>query len=367
MGREILDKIEEIKNIDKNDMLSFCVEAPKHCSKAIQMAKNVSIGCPAPQTIIVAGMGGSGICGDLLRDWTRDNVNIPIEVSKGYYLPAYANKNSLVLIASYSGETEESLNTFLDAVKRKCMVFCVSSNGKLLKFAERLGFPFLRIPLGMPPRAALPFQFLPMLVILEKIGLVSNVSSEFSETIKILKKVSVENSPERMVKENFSKMLALNISGTIPIVYGFGFYRAVAQRLKQQFNENSKVPSKWDVFPELNHNEVMGWEKVGRFSKVFSTILIRDRNEFEEIRYRIEATKDLITSKSSKVSEVWSLGKNRLAKIWSVICVGDFISIYLSVLLGVDPTPVKTITLFKEKMRQSGIKDKIIRKLEKLV
>jgi glucose/mannose-6-phosphate isomerase len=362
----ILDSPDEIKKIDESDMLSFCVEASKHCEEAAKLAKNVLIGYPKPQRIIIAGMGGSAIGGGLLKDWARDRISVPIEVNREYSLPAYADRSTLVFVNSYSGETEESLNVFLDAIKRNCMTFCISSGGRLLAFAEKLNVPHLRIPSGIPPRAALPYLFLPMPIIFEKTGLVSDVRAEASEAIKTLEKVSVENSPEKPIDSNFSKTLASNISGTVPVVYGFGIYRAVAQRFKQEFNENSKVPSKWEYFPELNHNEVVGWEAANELAKHFSVVLIRDKDEPIETRQRIEATRELMHGQSLKAFEVWSRGKRSLAKMLSTILVGDFTSVYLAVLRGIDPTPVKTITLLKEKMKQSGIKEKIIRELQKV-
>jgi glucose/mannose-6-phosphate isomerase len=362
---KILDNLNEIKRIDKSDMLSFCVEAPKHYAEAAKIAKTVSISYPKPQTIIVAGMGGSAIGGELLKDWARDKIAVPIEVCREYSLPAYADKNTLVFVVSYSGETEESLSVFLDAIKRKCMTVCISSGGVLHEFAEKLNVPCLRVPSGMAPRATLPYLFMPLPMLLEKIGLVSDVTSEISETIKILRQVSDSNSPEKLLNDNFSKKLASNICGTVPVVYGFGVYRAVAQRLKTQFNENSKVPAKWEFFPELNHNEIVGWEAVRELAKYFSVILIRDNDESEAMRQRIEATKELICKESVKVFEVHSVGKSKLAKMSSVICTGDFTSVYLAIMRGIDPTPVKTITLLKEKMKQSGVKEKIIRELQK--
>ena len=361
----ILDNLDEVKKIDKSDMLSLCVEAPKHYEEAVKPATTVLIGYPKPQTIIVAGMGGSAIGGELLKDWTRDKIRVPIEVCREYSLPAYANEKTLVLIVSYSGETEEALSVFLDAVKKNCMTICLSSGGKLLELAEKLKVPHLRVPSGMPPRAALPYLLLPMPIFLEKLGLVSDISSEISEAIKIPKQVKDQNSPRKPLSENFSKRLASNIDGTVPVVYGFGVYRAVAQRFKQQFNENSKVPSKWEFFPELNHNEVVGWEAAKELARCFSVIFIRDKDEPDEMRQRIEATKELIHAQSMKVFEVWSMGKNRLAKMLSAVCVGDFTSVYLAILRGIDPTPVKTITLLKEKMKRVGIKEKIIREMQK--
>jgi glucose/mannose-6-phosphate isomerase len=363
----VLDDIAAIKKIDKSDMLSFCTDAPKHYKRAATLAKKASAKLRKPETIIVAGMGGSAIGGELLKDWARDRIKVPIEVCRDYSLPAYADKNTLVFVTSYSGETEESLSAFLDAVKRKCMTVCLSSGGKLREYADKFGFSHLLVPPGMAPRATLPYLFMPLPVLLEQMGLVSGVRSEVSETVRILEQVSSDNSPKKPVGENFSKTLASEVCGTVPVVYGFGIYRAVAQRFKTQFNENSKVPAKWEFFPELNHNEIVGWEGVKQLAKCFSVILIRDDNETVAIKKRIEVTNELMHKESLKIHEVMAKGKNTMAKMASIICTGDFTSVYLAVLRGIDPTPVKTISFLKERLEQTGAKEKIIRELEKLV
>jgi glucose/mannose-6-phosphate isomerase len=347
-------------------MLSFYLDTYRHYDKAAKLADVVSISYRRPRVIIVAGMGGSAIGGDLMKDWARDRLAVPIEVCREYSLPKYANKDTLVFVVSYSGETEESLNVFLDAIKRKCMIACISSGGKLSEFAEKLELPILRVPSGMPPRASLPYLFVPLIIFLKKLDLASNVDSEISESIKILKQIGDENSPEKPLGSSFCKTLASSILGTVPIVYGFGAYRAVGQRLKTQFNENSKVPAKWEFFPELDHNEIVGWEEAGKLAKCFSVILLRDESEAKVIGHRIEATKDLMREGSLKLFEVWSRGHSTLAKMASLISVGDFTSVYLAVLRGVDPTPVKTISLLKEKLKQSGLKEKVVRELEEL-
>jgi len=363
----VLDDIAAIKKIDKSDMLSFCTEAPKHYERAATLAKRVLVSFRKPQAITVAGMGGSAIGGELLKDWARDRIVVPIEVCRDYSLPAYADKNTLVFVTSYSGETEESLSAFLDAIKRKCMIVCISSGGKLREYAEKLGFPHLLVPSGMAPRATLPYLFMPLPVLLEQMGLVSGVSAEVSETVRILERVSSVNSLKTPTGENSSKMLALDVRGAVPVVYGFGIYRAVAQRFKTQFNENSKVPAKWEFFPELNHNEIVGWEGVKQLAKCFSVILIRDGNETEATKKRIEVTKELMNKESLKIHEVMAKGKSTMAKMASVICIGDFTSVYLAVLRGIDPTPVKTISFLKERLEQTGVKEKLVRELEKLI
>jgi len=366
MSRSVLDDVENIKAVDKSNMISFCVNSAKLYREAAGLADKIKLNYPKPDNIIVAGMGGSGIGGDLLKDWARNQIAVPIEVNREYELPAYAGKKTLVLITSYSGDTEESLSAFLDASRRKCMIFCVTSGGALLENAERLKIPHLRVPVGMPPRAALPYLFVPLLICMEKMGLVSGASEELSEAFQLLQKISKDNAPEKPTIENFSKALALNVGQTSPVVYGFGSYRSVAMRFKQQFNENSKVPAKWEVFSELNHNEIVGWERAGKLEKCFSAIFLRDREEPTAIQSRIEITRELVEQAGVGVMEVQAQGKSRLARMLSLVCIGDFTSVYLAVLHGVDPTPVKTISYLKDTLKQNGVKEKIVSELAKL-
>jgi glucose/mannose-6-phosphate isomerase len=366
MKSAILDEIDKMKALDKGNMINFCVDSAKLYGESAKLANKIKAIYPKPDNIIVAGMGGSGIGGDLLKDWARTKTSIPIEVNREYKLPQYAGKKTLTLITSYSGDTEESLGAFLDALKRNCMIFCLSSGGVLLENAERLKVPYLRVPGGMPPRVALPYLFVPLLIYLEKTGLAAGASEELTEALKLLEKISKDNSPEKPAKENFSKTLASNIGQKSPIVYGFGFYRSVALRFKQQFNENSKVSAKWEVFSELNHNEIESWEIPDELSKWFSLIFIRDKEEPTEIRSRIQITKELVNKSGLEVFEVPTQGKGSLAKMLSTVCIGDFTSVYLAFLRGVDPTPVKTINYLKDTLKQNGVKEKIISELSKI-
>jgi glucose/mannose-6-phosphate isomerase len=362
----VLDDLDKVRKIDKSNMLTLCAEASKHYSKAAKLAYKISFDhLPKPKTVIVAGAGGSAIGGELLKDWARDKINVPIEICREYSLPAYAKDKTLVFIVSYSGETEEALGVLLDAVRRNCMIICISSGGQLLQFSEKLKLPHLRVPSGMPPRAALPYLFAPIPLVLERLGLISNVSVELSEVVRILEKAKDENSPKASLSDNFSKKLASNLVGTVPIVYGFGIYRAVAQRFKQQFNENSKVPSKWEFFPELNHNEIVGWAS-SKLAENFSVVFIRDEDEPPEIRWRIEVTKELISEKVKRIFEIWSVGKSRLARMLFSVYIGDLVSVYLAIIQGVDPTPVEAITLLKERIKRSGVKEKTISELDKI-
>jgi glucose/mannose-6-phosphate isomerase len=366
LRKTTLDDLCEIRKVDKSDMLSFCVEAAKHYGNAAKLANKVKVDYLEPEAIIVAGMGGSAIGGELLKDWSRESIRTPIEVCREYHLPAYANKKTLVFVTSYSGETEETLSVFLEALKKKCMILAVSSGGTLQKFAEELSVPHLLVPDGMAPRATLPYLFIPLPTILQKIARAPNVDRELVETVKILKQVAAENSPETPLDRNPAKILAKKILGTAPAVYGFQFYRAVAQRFKTQINENSKTPAKWEVFPELDHNEIVGWEKAKELARHFSVIFIRDPEEPKEIKRRIEVSREIINQVLTKLLEVWSKGETKLAKMSSVICTGDFTSVYLAVLRGIDPTPVKSIDVLKRKLNETGNKEKTVSELQKL-
>jgi glucose/mannose-6-phosphate isomerase len=351
----ILDQQEKVKAIDKSNMLEACEKTPDFCRDALKRAEKTELptSYKPPKNVIVAGMGGSAIGGELLKDWLHDTAAIPIEVCRDYILPAYASEKSLVIAVSYSGETEETLSAFLEAVKRRCMVVTVSSGGHLQTFSQKLTLPHITIPTGLPaPRAAIAYLLFPLVALMEKLCVAKKTSEEIKETFYVLQKISEENALRIPLKDNVTKKLASEIRDTIPIVYGFRQYNAVARRLKCQFNENSKVPSKFDVFSELNHNEVVGWEAPRNLTKTFSILVIRDPEEPLEIEQRIEVTRHIASKKVCKILEIRAAGKQKLAKMLSAMYLGDFVSIYLALLRGIDPTPTKTIAYLKREMKK---------------
>jgi glucose/mannose-6-phosphate isomerase len=357
----VLDQPEKVKKIDKSDMLSHLMKTPDYCRDAINRAKQIKVPENVkPKNIVIAGMGGSAIGGEIFQDWLRDEFPIPLEVCQDYILPAYTNKDTLFFANSYSGNTEETLSAFLDAVRRKCLTITITSGGHMSSFSKELQVPHVIIPRQLPPRVAIPYLFFSLPVLMERMGLLSNKGEDLQEAIRVIKKVGEENSPEIPTEENLAKKLALELLETIPVIYGFRQYQSIAHRLKTQFNENSKVPSKHDFFPELNHNETVGWEAPEHLTKNYSIVLIRDPDEPPEIRHRIETTKSLVLHKAKQVPEIYARGKGKLAKMFSVLRIGDFTSVYLAVLQGVDPTPVKIIDEVKKEL---GKKFNMVEKL----
>jgi glucose/mannose-6-phosphate isomerase len=365
LTKSILEDVEKIRAFDKSGMIDFCINAASHYRNAAEIAQKIQVNNPKPARIIVVGMGGSAIVGDLLKDWTRDKLQIPLEVNRDYHLPAYADKNTLVFVSSYSGDTEETLSAFLDAINHGCMIFCVTSGGPLLDATKTHKVPCLQVPVGMPPRAALPYMFVPFLIYLQKSGLVNGVDDELGEAFVMIEKISKENGLDTPMVESFAKNTAHHIDDSVPCVYGFGVYRSVAQRFKQQFNENSKTVAKWEYFPELDHNEIVGWAGRGEQCRWFSVIFIRDTAEPIEIETRIETTKSLMERTGLITFDLEVQGECALAKMLSTVVIGDFLSVYLAILRGVDPTPVLAINYLKEALKENGIRDKIISDLEK--
>jgi len=358
----ILDEMEEVKRIDKSDMLGHCLKTPEYCEDAIQLAKQIripsqvkisektSIRYGKPRNIIIAGMGGSAIGGEMLQDWLRNELPLPIEVCRDYFLPAHADENTLVFAISYSGNTEEALNAFVDAIHRKCMTITITSGGHLLSFSQKLKIPHVTVPTGFPPRVAIPYLFFPLLILMERMGILKNIEEDIEEVIQVLKRLNKENLPETPTENNPTKQLAVELAGSIPVVYGFRQYGAIARRWKTQFNENSKVPSVCDVFPELSHNEVAGWGAPEALTKKFSVILLRDPDEPPEIKHRIEAAKLLALHKAWEVLEIYARGERKLARMFSLLYVGDLTSIYLAILRGTNPSPVEIIDKIKLEM-----------------
>jgi len=317
----------------------------------LEMQGKLSLKYGRPKNIIIAGMGGSAVGGNLLKDWLRSRLKIPIEVHRGYHLPAYADEKTLVLVVSYSGNTEETLSAYLEALEKRCMILAVTSGGLLREFSEKLGIPLAKLPEGYPPRSAIAYLFFPMVAALQKLEKMPFIEDEVKEAVAVVTKLREEIKPQTRTTLNPSKRLALGLKGSIPFVCGFDFYESVALRMKTQFNENSKTPAKVEFFPELNHNETVGWTGLPRLPRNFSVVLIRDDQEAIEIQTRIDITRRLVFDKcAKKVLEVRARGKSILARMFSTMYIGDFASIYLAVLYQINPAPVQIIDELKTQL-----------------
>ncbi|MCK4332961.1 MAG: bifunctional phosphoglucose/phosphomannose isomerase [Thermoplasmatales archaeon] len=351
----MLDDLEKISDIDKSNMLDTLNQFPDQIKEAIEIAKTAKMDHFIKiDDVLITGMGGSGISGDIVTRLFRDKIDIPIVVNKEYDLPKWARKDTLAIFFSYSGNTEETLSAFRIASQKKCKIVSISSGGKLQELSEKRGVAHIKIPSGFQPRAAVAYSLFTLIVILKRTGLLKNtIESDIEETIAITQDV-IDNNKKSVVEEsNLSKQMARKILNTIPQIYGWGFYYPIATRWRQQLNENSKVIAREDVVSESNHNDIVGWSLNPEASKNFSCILFRDKdNESLNMSTRLNFMKSLFEDSVANIIEIHPKGKSRLAKMMYIMCLGDFLSCYLAILRNIDPTPVDIITELKQRLAE---------------
>jgi len=377
----ILDDKEAILALDNSGLFRDESEFSRNLQKAVKnvkafkMPREVRVGSKKIRysdisEVAFVGMGGSAIAGDILKDWIGGEIPVPLETVRGYSLPAYVDENSLVFFVSYSGNTEETLSCMAEAVKRGCKMISISSDGALQRVTEALGLPLIRLPKMAAARASLPYLFAPLPYLLAQLGLVSEdkVDREMEDAVGVVAELVKELSVDVPASTNLAKKAALQIYGTVPVVYTYDPYRSAGLRFKTQVNENCKLPARFDVFPELNHNEIMGWEASERILRHYTLVLIREVEERSEVKARIDVLKERFFSRKAKsVVEVRPRGKTILGRIFSLICTLDMVSMYLAVLHRRDPVASETFQILKyEVTERLGTLRKLEEQIRKL-
>ncbi len=341
-----------IQQHDPKGMRNLILNFPKQAEEAVLIgnAAKIKLNVSKIQNIIITGLGGSAIGGDLLRAYLADKCGVPVIVNRHYYFPEYVGKNSLVIVSSYSGNTEETVSAYKDAVKRKAMVFCITSGGEVEKMAKKHKHPYIKIPGGLPPRAALGYSFFPTLIALSKLGFIKDQKKEIKETLALLNALSARYSNDAAA-DNLALNLAKTIHGKLPLIYsGADKFDTVNTRWRGQITENAKTLAFGHVFPELNHNEIVGWEVLKDLMKNIHVIILRDNEDYKRIQLRMDISKGIIGGLADGVTEVWTEGKSLLARTFSLLYLADWLSFYLAMFNGVDPSPVKKIDFLKEEL-----------------
>jgi glucose/mannose-6-phosphate isomerase len=307
----------------------------------------------AIESIAVLGMGGSAISGDVARVVLDDRSPLFFDTLKGYGLPRWVGRNTLVFAMSYSGNTEETLATFDEALRRGARAVIVSTGGEISKSGREHEVPIVEIPSGLQPRAALGYLSIPILVLLERMGIGPPVTDDIKETAALMYERA--NEFGRNAADNPAKRLARSLLDKIPIIYGTeGLAEVAAYRWKCQMNEVAEVPSWSNTFPELNHNEVVGWKEVADVTKKsLGLIVLRHDQEHPRNAARIEATLPLIQDNVALVHTVSAGGASTLARLFDLIYFGDFTATYLALLQEVDPSPVEVITKIKGRLAET--------------
>ncbi len=343
-------------DFDRSNFIRFLKQFPKQPGECVELVNPVNppFDVSRIQHLVFAGMGGSAISGDILRTYLEDELPVPVAVCRDYTLPAFVNNHTLLFAISYSGNTEETLSAVEQAIDRGAMVVTISSGGRLEALAREHQMVHIRIPGGMPPRQALGYLFFAPLLILEKLELITSRQQDIQETEYILQELLDQLNSETTMGDNLAHHIAQSVYGAIPVIYaGAAFLRAVPVRWRNQFNENSKVMAFSNVFPELNHNEIMGWEGPETVNKHFRVIFLRDyQEEHPRIQHRISITQSLLREHAIPFGEVFPVGQSRLARLFSLIYLGDWASYYLAMLNEQDPTTIHSIDLLKQRLSE---------------
>jgi glucose/mannose-6-phosphate isomerase len=298
--------------------------------------------------VLIGGMGGSAIAGDILRDCTRRGARAPIRVVRGYDLPAATGPRTLFVASSYSGNTEETLSLFEQAQRAGAGILAVTTGGTLRDLAESGGHPCVGIPAGYPPRGALGYSFVTLLRLLHPFYPDLDIERDVARTADLLDGLTPSYTADG--PDSPPRRLAQALVGKIPVVYAPASIESVAVRWKGQFSENAKVLAFAGILPEMNHNEICGWQNNPEALRGMHAIFLRDGGEHPRVRLRMEITRELIAPSAGGVTEVRSSGNSLLERIFSLIYMGDLVSLYLSVFLGTDPIPVEKIDTLKGRL-----------------
>jgi len=346
----VLDDAARRAALDAQNMIALTHEFPEQCRKGLNIA--MQFNPPTPrlpiQNVVVTGLGGSAVGGDLLRVLVEDNGEVPLVVNRDYQMPAFVNDRTFVIAASYSGNTEETLSAFEDAQDRGALLACVTSGGELAQRAAHYGTPVAFIPRGQPPRSAMGYLFIPMLMAAHKVGVIRrDPTGDLQNAIALLEKAREQWNADVPFEKNPAKQLAAKLYGKLPIVYGSQAYSTVvAFRWKTQLNENTKIHAYSNGYPEMNHNEILGWVLAKQQVPNLAVVLLRDQMERPKIVARVETTRRLF-ARAADVHEVFAEGQSLLARMLHAIYLGDWLSCYLALLYGVNPTDISYINLLK--------------------
>ncbi|MFN3346365.1 MAG: bifunctional phosphoglucose/phosphomannose isomerase [Candidatus Bipolaricaulaceae bacterium] len=315
---------------------------PEQVERALGLACRVPNSLQGFKNAVVLGMGGSAIAGDILARFST----VPVVTVRDYAIPAWVNADTLLIAISYSGETEETLSAFREGLRRTRRAVALTTGGALAALCEEQDVPWIPVPPGFQPRAALAFLLFPLLGCFARLGYVRENPTSVIAQLRKLRDACV---PEQ--NENSAQDLAQTLVGKIPVVYGAGVTAPVAYRWKTQINENAKQPAHWAELPELCHNEIVGYELAGKVFAQGVVIFLRTSFDHPRVAKRVEILKEVLAARGLAFLEVWGEGETPLTQALWLLYFGDWVSFYLALLNGVDPTPVQPIQELKRRLK----------------
>ena len=347
-----LDDVQVYKRLDPTNMLEHLRGLPQQCRAAWHKAKDFNL----PQDyadidkVVVLGMGGSAIGGSLLRNFVSRLTKPVVFVSRDYDLPAFVDERTLVVASSYSGNTEETLSAFSQALEKKCKKLAMTTGGKLKAMAEDAGVPVFIIDYVAQPRATVHYSFMSLIALLQELGFFKDKTAEVKAMVKDLEKLLAQIKETMPTSSNSAKQLAARLQGKIAVIYGDGILSAVARRWKTQINENSKAWAFYEIFPELNHNAVVGYQFPTELASKVHVVLLHCPSLHPRTLIRYQVTSEILKQNGISHQFVDSQGDSQLSQMMSLVYLGDWVSYYLAILNETDPTPVKAIDYLKKRL-----------------
>jgi glucose/mannose-6-phosphate isomerase len=348
----MLDQIDQYAALDLQSMRGLLEAFPEQLHTAAHAGQSIAVPrCGEIRVVVVTGLGGSAISGDLARSVAGPQLRVPFIVNRDYSLPGFVDSATLVFACSYSGNTEETLSAYRQACDAGAPIVCVTSGGRLRAMAESNGHPVMELPAGLPPRAALGHSFIALLSAMRALQFIPDSAGPFAEATELMEKLRDRYGTANPESSNPAKKLAGSLHGKIVAVYASSaIMDAAAFRWRSQIEENSKNLAFHHLLPEMNHNELVGWMNPEELLRRVGVVLLRDKGDHPQVQRRFDLTQQLIAPKAGFLQEVWSEGESLLARILSIVYLGDFVSLYLAYLNNVDPTPVKVIDYLKGKL-----------------
>lgn len=343
---------------DPSGMAALVEGAPAQIEDAIERIASTAWpgGLGAPELVAVGAMGGSAIAADLTAALFADRLPRPLLVVRDYQWPACVGRAALAVLASYSGNTEETLALYQQARARGAPCVVLTTGGTLGAWSERDGVPALRLPTGMPPRAALYSAWVALTALLGRLAWIDDPLPAWREAAAELRRLADGWGTRRPEEANPAKQLARSLAGRFVFIYAADRLAPLATRWRNQLNENAKLLAHSAVVPELNHNEIVGWERPGAPGREATAVLLRDGVERREVERRLALTAEYLGRCGVRVVEAPVPSGDRLARACGLAWLGDYVSFYLAMLNGVDPTPIASLDEFKRRLSESRMR-----------
>ncbi len=340
---------------DPRGMAALIEAQPEHIEAALARCEASPWTPPisSPAVLALGGMGGSAIAGELTAALAWDRMPKPFLVVRDYHWPAWAGRDTLALLSSNSGNTEETLSLAREAASRGLPAMAMASGGALAELAAQHGWPLHRLPSGMPPRAALFHSWVPLTKLLADLGWAADPTPAWREAAGLLRQGVAEWGPSAAEPANAAKALARQLAGrTLHLWSGPGPVAAAAVRWRQQLNENAKVLAHSAVVPEHNHNEIVGWQVSNASTRAIAVLVLRDGEDSAEATARLDLAAEYAARQGAAVHEIRTRGGSRLARLASLVQFGDLLSLYLALSGEVDPTDITSIDEFKRRLAE---------------